>query len=94
MFASALRTPVDPSYLPRVWTRIVKKAELPDLKFHDCRHVHATLILQSRINPKIVIERLGHANVSITLDVYSSVLPTLQTGAAEALEQLVALGDR
>ena len=94
VFASPLGTPVDPSYLRRVWTRIVKKAELPDLKFHDCRHVHATLILQSRINPKIVIERLGHANVSITLDVYSSVLPTLQTGAAEALEQLVALGDR
>ena len=94
VFAGPLGTPVDPSHLRRVWTRIAKKAELPHLRFHDCRHICATLMLQSGINPKIASERLGHASVAITLDVYSSVLPTMQAGAAEAVEQLVAAGDR
>ena len=94
VFASPLDTPVDPSHLRRVWARIVKQAGLAHLKFHDTRHICATLMLQSGINPKVASERLGHSSVAITLDVYSSVLPTLQAGAAEAVEQLVAVGDR
>jgi integrase len=43
---------------------------LPDIRLHDLRHTHATLYLTEGIHPKIVNERLGHANVSITLDVY------------------------
>lgn len=93
MFASPLGMPIDPSHLRRAWARIVKNAGLPYLKFHDCRHVSATLALQAGINPKVVSERLGHSSVSLTLDVYSSVLPTLQAGAAEAVEQLVAVGE-
>lgn len=94
VFASPLGTPVDPSHLRRVWARIVKQAGLAHLKFHDTRHICATLMLQSGINPKVASERLGHSSVAITLDVYSSVLPTLQAGAAEAVEELVAVGDR
>ena len=92
VFASPFGTPIDPSHLRRVWARIVKNAELPDLHFHDCRHVSATLALQAGINPKVVSERLGHSSVGLTLDTYSSVLPTMQAGAAEAVEQLVAVG--
>ena len=94
VFASQLGTPIDPSYLRRVWARIVKRAELPHLKFHDCRHIAAQLMLQSGVNPKVASERLGHSSVALTLDVYSAVLPTLQASAAEAVEQLVAVGER
>jgi integrase len=46
------------------------------------RHTHATLALQEGIHPRIVQERLGHSTISITLDIYSHVLPTMQEDAA------------
>ncbi|MDH3262314.1 MAG: tyrosine-type recombinase/integrase [Acidimicrobiia bacterium] len=52
------------------------------------RHSHATALLRAGVHPKIVQERLGHASIGVTLDIYSSVLPTMQR---EAVERLVAL---
>ncbi len=94
MFAPPLRPPIGPSHLRRVWARIVKKAERSYLGFHDCRHIHAALMLQSGVNPKVASERLGHSSVALTLEVHSSALPTLQAIAAEAVEQLVAVAER
>lgn len=62
--------------------------KFPVIRFHDLRHTHATLMLQAGINPKIVSERLGHANISITLDTYSHVLPDMQREAVEKLDDL------
>jgi integrase len=46
------------------------------------RHTHATLLLLQGVNPKIVSERLGHADVRITLDTYSYLLPSMQKDTA------------
>lgn len=46
------------------------------------RHTHATLLLLQGVNPKIVSERLGHADVRITLDTYSHLLPSMQKDTA------------
>jgi integrase len=54
------------------------------------RYTCATLLLEQRVNPKVVSEMLGHSSVSITLDVYSHVLPDMQLDAAAAIA--VALG--
>lgn len=62
---------------------------LPEIRLHDLRHTHATLMLTAGIHPKIVSERLGHAKVSITMDVYSHAVPTLQREAASKLASLV-----
>jgi integrase len=64
------------------------------LRLHDLRHTHATLLLRAGVHPKIVSERLGHAKVSITLDVYSHAVPTLQREAASKLASLVYSGAR
>ena len=48
----------------------------------------ATLMLKAGVNPKVVPERLGHANISITLDIYSHVLPGMQEEAAEKFDKL------
>lgn len=61
-------------------TRIVSKFRL-----YDLRHTHATILLRANVNPKIVSERLGHASVSLTLDTYSHVLPTMQESAVKAI---------
>jgi integrase len=57
----------------------------------DLRHTHATLYLRAGVHPKIVSERLGHATISITLDVYQHALPTLPTLQREAAAQVAAL---
>lgn len=55
---------------------LLKHAGLPQIRFHDLRHTCATLLLSKNVNPKVVSEMLGHANIAITLDTYSHVLPT------------------
>ncbi len=66
--------------------RLVKKAGLPGVRFHDLRHSHASQLLLHGIHPKVVSERLGHSTVGITLDTYSHVLPGLQEEAAECVD--------
>jgi integrase len=61
---------------------LLKKAGLPDIRFHDLRHTSATLLLSQGVHPKVVQERLGHSQISVTLDTYSHVLPTMQLEAA------------
>ena len=81
--------PLDPGVVSHTFAKVLKKAGLPHIRFHDLRHTHATLLLKGGIHPKIVSERLGHANIGITLDTYSHVLPGLQKKAAERFDHLV-----
>ena len=64
------------------WTAGVRSIDLPRIRLHDLRYTHATILLQQGINPKVVSERLGHASVSFTMDVYQHVLPGMQAQAA------------
>ena len=59
------------------------------MRFHDLRHTHATQLLRAGVNVKVVSERLGHGDVSVTLNVYSHVLPDMQESAVTAMEWLV-----
>jgi len=81
-------SPLNPDTLSSAWRRVLKEAGFPHVRFHDLRHAHATLMLLKGIHPKVVSERLGHASIGITLDIYSHVLPTLQTEAARAIDEL------
>jgi integrase len=67
---------------------LLRRAELPPIRFHDLRHTFATLQLAAGTNPKIVSEVLGHKDVAITLDRYSHAMPTMQ---AEAMGRLDAM---
>jgi integrase len=78
-----------PSVVTRRFQRIVRAAGLPPIRLHDLRHTHATLALRAGIHPKIVSERLGHATVAMTLDVYSHAVPHMQTEAAAQVAALV-----
>ena len=82
--------PLDPGVVSHTFAKVLKKAGLPHIRFHDLRHTHATLLLKAGIHPKIVSERLGHANIGITRDTYSHVLPGLQDRAAERFDDLIA----
>lgn len=85
VFASPVGTVLEPGAVRRVLRRLLRRAGLPAIRFHDLRHTCATLLLQANVNPKVVSERLGHSSVAMTLDVYSHVLPGMQEDAAEVI---------
>jgi hypothetical protein len=76
--------------LSRHFKPILEWAELPKtIRLYDLRHSCATLLLAAGENPKVVSERLVHAGIAMTLDVYSHVLSSMQQAAAERLERLL-----
>ncbi len=75
-----------PSYVDKLWRRTEARAGIPHMKFHNLRHLNATLLLNAGIHPKVVQERLGHSSITITLDRYSHVSRDLQGAAAAALD--------
>jgi integrase len=64
---------------------VARMKDLPRVRFHDLRHSHATQLLIEGVHPKVAQERLGHASVAMTLDVYSHVVEGLQSDAADRL---------
>ena len=77
---------ITPIYVSQQWGRLIAKTSLARLRFHDLRHAHATHMLANGVHPKIASERLGHSKVSITLDLYSHVIPGMQADAAATVD--------
>jgi integrase len=72
-----------------VWATIRQDAKLPtSLTFHDLRHTHASLLIKQNVHIKTIQERLGHANIQVTLDTYSHLLPGMQAEAADQLDAM------
>jgi len=69
----------------------IRRSGLKHIRFHDLRHSHATQLLLQGVHPKIVSERLGHSNISITLDTYSHVLPGMQEDAVLKIDTSLRL---
>jgi integrase len=90
--STSLGTPVNPSNVQRNQNRIMTTAGVPRLTTHDLRHTAATLMLLAGVPIKIVSEKLGHASVTITMDIYSHVLPDMQDQAADAMDAALARG--
>jgi integrase len=86
VFCTSIGTFLNPDRDVRVpFKKLLQKAELPDVRFHDLRHSAATLLLGMGVHPKIVQEILGHSNIAITMNIYSHVLPTMQQEAMKKL---------
>ena len=75
-----------PNHVVVEFKKLLTRAGLPNIRFHDLRHSAATLLLSLGIHPKVVQEVLGHTQISITMDVYSHVLPGMQQDAMRQLD--------
>ena len=79
--------PLDSNRLTRDFRRIVKEYNLPDATFHSLRHCHVSMLLADGASLKLIAERVGHSDPSLTLRVYSHLMPGAQIQAADALDK-------
>ncbi len=87
VFCNTLGGPLRRSHFHRQdYKPLLQRAGLPDIRFHDLRHSHATILIQQGTPAKVVQERLGHSQISVTLGTYSHVMPTMQREATDQLD--------
>jgi len=89
IFTNGMGGPLPPNTLVLRFKRLIATSGVRAIRFHDMRHTCATLALTQGVHPKVVQERLGHANIAMTLDRYSHVTEGLQRDAAESIAAAV-----
>lgn len=92
VFPDPLGAPLNPMALTRAFQSLAHVLGLKELRLHDLRHFHASVMLQQRQSPALVSQRLGHASVSTTMDIYSHILPGWQKEAANAFAKAMGEG--
>lgn len=86
LFSDIHGEPLRPDVFSVNFQRLVQRAGVKRVRFHDLRHTHLSDLLRKGVHPKIAQERAGHASISITLDLYSHAVPSLQEAAAAAMD--------
>lgn len=81
--------PLDPRNIGHYFSRLLENNGFRHVRFHDCRHSAAVLMLTAGVNIKVVQEYLGHANAALTLNTYSHVTTQMQQEAANKLNSLI-----
>ncbi len=89
MFRSTIGTPIDGITVTRRLQRLLHAAGLRRQRFHDLRHACASLMLAQGVAPRVVMEVLGHSQISLTMGTYAHVGPALGQSAAAKLDDLV-----
>ena len=89
VFPSSTGGPISPGSVLHMLHRVLKRAGLPRVRFHDLRHTFATLALQNGVDIKTVSGMLGHFSAGFTLDTYVHVTTAAQKEAAKAMERVL-----
>ena len=90
VFPSATGDPISPDSVLHMLHRVLKRAGLPEVRFHDLRHTFATLALQNGVDIKTVSGMLGHFSAGFTLDTYAHVTTSAQKAAANTMGKLLS----
>lgn len=91
VFCDEAGRPMNPDFVSRSFKVDLEKAKLPEIRFHDLRHGHATMLLELGEDIKVISERLGHSSITMTADTYSHVREKMQKEASIKLEQVLNL---
>ncbi|MDP9441691.1 MAG: site-specific integrase [Actinomycetota bacterium] len=83
--------PFHPEFVPRAFSRLVRRSGLPRIRFHDLRHSHVAHLIEAGVDPLTISRRIGHASVAFTLDRYGHLFDQAGATAARAVGDL--LGD-
>lgn len=86
VFTTSKGTMIEPRNLNRFLDEAIARAGLRRIRFHDLRHTCASLLLAQGVSPRVVMEVLGHSQMSMTTDLYGHVMPSSLRSAADALD--------
>ncbi|QPP08350.1 site-specific integrase [Streptomyces bathyalis] len=89
VFTTRTGRPVEPRNVYRSFTRVAQDAKLRVIRLHDARHGCATLLVAAGVAPRVVMEILGHSQISITMDVYTHVVQDTQREAISHMDRLL-----
>jgi site-specific recombinase XerD len=89
VFATRTGRPVEPCNLYRSFTRVAQSAGLRVIRLHHAWHGTATLLTAAGVAPRVVMEILGHSQISITMDVYTHVVQDTQREAMSHMDRLL-----
>jgi integrase len=87
VFTTRRGTPIHPRNDYRAFVALLSAAGLRRVRLHDLRHTTASLLLTQGVSPRVVMEILGHSQISVTMNTYSHVSPELNRAAAEGMQQ-------
>ncbi len=86
VFTTTEGHPIDAANLRRSFRRLLKRAGLREVRFHDLRHSCASYLLSQGVPAGAIMELLGHSEIRLTLDTYTHVLPALQEETATVMD--------
>ncbi|MFC7793649.1 tyrosine-type recombinase/integrase [Streptomyces cinereoruber] len=89
VFATRTGRPVEPRNVHRSFVRVSEAAGLRPIRLHDARHGCATLLTAAGVAPRVVMEILGHSQISLTMDVYTHVVQDTQREAISHMDRLL-----
>ena len=89
VFTTEAGAPLDGCNVNRTFKAVLRRAGLPAIRYHDLRHTAATLLLAQGIDPRTIMETLGHSQISLTLNTYAHVVPALQREAAAKMDEIL-----
>lgn len=73
----------------RTFAQVRTHAGIPSLRFHDLRHVHVSALIEAGVDFKVIQERVGHASITVTLDIYGHLRPQRDADAAALAERFI-----
>lgn len=88
IFTTAVGRYLGGSWVTREFQRYLRLTGAGRLRFHDLRHTHASLLIAAGLHPRLIMERLGHSSISVTMDRYGHLFPAAGKEAARLLDQM------
>lgn len=89
VFPTTIGTPLDGPTVTHRFQKALKAAGLPRMRFHDLRHTCETLLLAQGVHSRLVMESLGHSQISVTMNTYSHVIPAMQKEVANRMDEIL-----
>ena len=86
MFTTQIGTPLDGPTVSRRFRRMLQNAGFRALRYHDLRHICASVLLAQGVHPRLAMEALGHSTIAVTMNTYSAVIPALRKEVASQIE--------
>jgi integrase len=90
VFTTATGRPLHATWITHRFQKLLERSGLPRARFHDLRHTCASLLLAQGVSARMIMEILGHSQISLTMNLYSHIMPSMQEDAAQKMD--AALG--